>query len=233
MQRPESCKQTRGLRIFQQLCRQKYFNKLPHFRLRSRRRNIPIAVPVEPDLHADRYSRNSPRQDGLVAGLPRASMGNIDCDAPKFTELSIIIQNPKLSSLFGNFLKSTHCWENFAFYLEVTDFLDYYELIEHTSMWPNNSHDALAKLHQLYDTFIARSAPWEVNIDPSLRSLLATLLKHVMEKPNELSISLADAVSLTRQARSAVFELMANDSVPKFVNHPAYAVSFREYGLRS
>ncbi|PVH93520.1 hypothetical protein DM02DRAFT_541359, partial [Periconia macrospinosa] len=79
----------------------------------------------------------------------------------------------------------------------------------------------------LYYSFIARSAPWEVNIDQSLRSLLATLLKHVIEKPNELNKSLDEAVSLIRQARSAVFELMTSDSVPKFVNHPAYAVSFR------
>jgi len=200
------------MRIFQQLCRQKYFNQLPLFRLRSPRRNIPVAVPIERDLHTDRSSRNSPREGELVAGLPRTSMVNIDCEAPKISELGIIIQNPTLSLLFGNFLKSTHCWENFAFYLEVTDFLTYYEQIEHTSLWPNNSHDALARLHQLYYAFIARSAPWEVNIDQSLRSLLATLLKHVIEKPNELSKSLDEAVSLLRQARSAVFELMASVS---------------------
>src|SRR4051812_48407913 len=129
------------MRIFPQLCRQKYFNQLPLFRLRSPRRNIPVTVPIERDLHTDRSSRNCLREGELVAGLLRTSMVNIDCEAPKISELSIIIQNPTLSLLFGNFLKSTHCWENFAFYLEVTDFLTYYEPIEHTSLWPNNSHD--------------------------------------------------------------------------------------------
>jgi hypothetical protein len=151
MQRPEPCKQSRGMRIFQQLCRQKYFSQLPLFRLRSPRRDIPVAVPIERDLHTGRSSRNSPKEGELVAGLPRALMVNIDCETPKISELSIIIQNPALSLLFGHFLKSTHCWENFAFYLEVTDFVTYYEQIEHTSLWPNNSHDALARLHRKYN----------------------------------------------------------------------------------
>jgi hypothetical protein len=139
------------MRIFQQLCRQKYFSQLLLFRLRSSRRDMSVAVPIERDLHTDRSSRNSPKEGELMTDLPRASVVNIDCEAPKISELSIIIQNPAFSSLFGNFLKSTHCWENFAFYLEVTGSVTYYGQIEHTSLWPDNSYDALARLHREYN----------------------------------------------------------------------------------
>jgi len=149
--------------------------------------------------------------------------------SPSVSEISIIVQNPSLSSLFKEFLESTHCWENYAFYLEVSDFIAHYEQIRHDSEELHIDHDALEALYRLYHAFIERGSPWEVNLDQSLRSPLTALLKNATEDESKMIESLDEVVDFLRQAESAVFELLACDSLPKFLSRPEYAVVFREH----
>jgi len=118
------------MHIFQRACRRNYFTHL-YLRLLSLRRDIAVPVPVKRDLGTDRAS-----YDDHAPGNPCIS------------GISTIIQNPALSSLFRDFLESMHCWENYAFYLEVMDFIAYYEQIKHTSPRPVISHGALAALYR-------------------------------------------------------------------------------------
>lgn len=245
MQRLESYNQSRVMHTFQRACRRNYFTRL-YLRLLSLRRDIAVPVPIKCDLDTDRVSYDRPKESGLVAGLLRIPMAAGSSEAPKnssshdhapgnpcISGISTIIQNPALSSLFRDFLESMHCWENFAFYLEVMDFIAYYEQIKHTSPRLVISHGALAALYRLYHVFIARGSQWEVNIDQSLRSPLAALLTSVVEDGNERIESLDQVVNLLRQAQSAIFELLASDSLPKFLSRPEYAIIFREYSLHS
>ena len=66
---------------------------------------------------------------------------------PYISGINIIVQNPLLSLLFREFLESTHCWENFAFYLEVSDFIAYYERIGYTSARLDIDCNALGALY--------------------------------------------------------------------------------------
>lgn len=80
-------------------------------------------------------SANGNTRDGRVP--PRDSNNN---------RLNIILHDPALRLLFGEFLRETHCEENLAFYLDVKEFNDNYDRAEKSKslLRPDATRETLA-----------------------------------------------------------------------------------------
>ncbi|KAH7064495.1 RGS domain-containing protein [Paraphoma chrysanthemicola] len=150
---------------------------------------------------------------------------------PHLRSIGNIIHNPALSQLFKEFLEKTHCWENFAFYVEVASFVLCYDQVKPTSLRLITSHNTETELYRLYHTFIAHDSPYEINLDQTIRSPLVALLTSTVNDRSGVIKSLDEIVDLLKQAQGAVFELLARDSLPKFLSQPEYEFIFRDYGL--
>lgn len=73
-----------------------------------------------------------PVENGDLAARPR-DMTTRDSNANRMT---VIIRDPALRLLFREYLRSTHCEENLAFYLDVKDFLAGYTAAKRSSVTP-------------------------------------------------------------------------------------------------
>lgn len=149
----------KSMHIFRRARWQKHFNRL-YLRVLSLWRDTTLPVPINRDLGMDRVSGDGPDKSESVASLLHIPTVASSSEAPNsgshdhapgnpcINGISTIIHNPTLSLLFGDFLQSTHCWENFAFYLEVMDFIACYEQIKHISSTLDISHGVLAALYR-------------------------------------------------------------------------------------
>lgn len=141
------------MRIFQRLDRRKAFNQLS-LKLILLQRSIMISLPIKIVVDANRLSHNEPKESELVASIPvtpgsiktRKISGSHDFTA--INGISTIVHDPALSLLFRDFLEKTHCWENLAFYLEVTNTIDHYDQIRHTLPRLHTSHSTQASLNR-------------------------------------------------------------------------------------
>jgi hypothetical protein len=148
------------MHIFQRACERKLFNHL-YLRLLSLCCDITVSAPLERGVDANRVSRDGPREIELEAGFQRIPMTTNSSETRKNTNLqdrapsnpnisgiSTVLDNPALSLLFKEFLDNIRCSENFAFYLEVTNFISYYDQIMSASPKLHTSHDMQAALRR-------------------------------------------------------------------------------------
>ncbi|KAK4942938.1 hypothetical protein LTR66_014647 [Elasticomyces elasticus] len=183
-------------------------------------------------------------QGQRVAGWTTTPNGSVSSDSGNRTMLglardsntnrmTVIIRDPALRLLFGEFLRETHCEENLAFYLDVRSFLKDYENAKRAAPTPRLDviRETLASAYSLYNAFLAPGSPCELNIDHSLRNALAGRMTRAVGEDEAMVKSLDEVAVLFDQAQNSVFKLMASDSVPKFARDPKYCSMLRDRNL--
>ncbi|KAL5346792.1 hypothetical protein ACLOAV_007933 [Pseudogymnoascus australis] len=181
---------------------------------------------------------------------PSSSVGvSLDSNAQKldeiFTyaylrqELNKILTDATLRLLFREQLRDTHCEENLSFYLDVDEFLNYC-----TDVMQGTSPSSLSKVsdrrldvikktmasaYGIYNAFLAPGSPYELNIDHSLRSQLASCMNKAVGGDYSMIESLKEVIKLFEEAHLSVFKRMAFDSVPKFIKSAKYEQNRKNY----
>ncbi|KII95989.1 hypothetical protein PLICRDRAFT_235082 [Plicaturopsis crispa FD-325 SS-3] len=168
--------------------------------------------------------------------------------------LRFILEDPSLRNLFREFLRSNFCEENLAYYMDVLDFKRKFNItssavavVPASRRTDKNTPGQLAmeKHHEsliqtacdIYNTYLARSSPNELNIDHALRNELSEYLGLVLlNQPNKAYLGrmepeqantfnatqLQTTITLYERIQHHVFRLMATDSVPKFIKTPRF-----------
>lgn len=140
-------------------------------------------------------------------------------------KLQQILNDPALLTLFREFLRQNFCEENLQFYRETGDFIKSVKNVETVEQ----VKAALATAFSHYNAFLAQGSPCELNLDHSLRlDLAARMAKAVDDNEDAIRSALAEVVALFERARGQVLRLMANDSVPKFVQTWRYRQIYGE-----
>ncbi|KAF2085859.1 RGS-domain-containing protein [Saccharata proteae CBS 121410] len=178
-----------------------------------------ISSPKSGSINGD--ATNKPRE-----GTTRDSNAN---------RMTVIIRDPALRLLFREFLRETHCEENLAFYLDVSEFLNSYRAAKKANPTPKLEiiRETLAAAYSLYNAFLAPGSPCELNIDHSLRTALAARMTRAVGDDEAMIRSLDEVAQLFDQAQNSVFKLMASDSVPKFMREPKYHSVIRDRNLEA
>ncbi|KAI0092553.1 regulator of G protein signaling [Irpex rosettiformis] len=166
--------------------------------------------------------------------------------------LKHIIDEPRLQSLFREYLRQNYCEENLSFYLEVQEFKRKFNITSSAVAAPSNGrgkltpgqaamerhHESLVQTAvQIYNTYLAPSSTGELNIDHGLRSELSVyvsdLITGLTGKAFQGRFELEQAagfnatqlqamIRLYERIQTHVFRLMATDSVPKFIKTPRF-----------
>ncbi|KAH7109318.1 regulator of G protein signaling domain-containing protein [Dactylonectria estremocensis] len=142
--------------------------------------------------------------------------------------LDKILNDPALRLLFRENLRDTHCEENLSFYQDVDEFIRNCKAVTRTAQKnPNNTSmdgvkEIMAQVYGIYNAFLAPGSPCELNIDHQLRNNFATRMTKAVGQDVAMIDTLQEVTSLFEDAQNAVFELMASDSVPKFLRSPKY-----------
>ncbi|KKA30338.1 hypothetical protein TD95_002255 [Thielaviopsis punctulata] len=150
--------------------------------------------------------------------------------------LDKILNDAALRLLFRENLRETHCEENLSFYMDVDEFVQSCRLAirnnqKNSATSAETIKEIMAQAYGIYNAFLAPGSPCELNIDHQLRNNLATRMTKAVGKEVTMVETLQDVMSLFEDAQTAVFKLMASDSVPKFLKSPKYEQTLREYDL--
>lgn len=182
------------------------------------------------DLFNGSTSRGrSSESDGGAA--PRAGIAR-DSNTQR---LDKILNDAALRLLFRENLRETHCEENLSFYLDVDDFVrNCRQSIRSAQKNPGATSmdgikEIMAQAYGIYNAFLAPGSPCELNIDHQLRNNLATRMTKAVGQDGAMIDTLHEVMTLFEDAQNAVFKLMASDSVPKFLRHPKYEHTLRNY----
>ncbi|KAL1902622.1 hypothetical protein Sste5346_001064 [Sporothrix stenoceras] len=149
--------------------------------------------------------------------------------------LDKILNDAALRLLFRENLRETHCEENLSFYLDVDDFVrNCRQSIRLAQKNPGTTtmdgiKEIMAQAYGIYNAFLAPGSPCELNIDHQLRNNLATRMTKAVGQDGAMIDTLHEVTTLFEDAQNAVFKLMASDSVPKFLRHPKYEHTLRNY----
>ncbi|PHH55939.1 Developmental regulator flbA [Ceratocystis fimbriata CBS 114723] len=149
--------------------------------------------------------------------------------------LEKILNDAALRLLFRENLRETHCEENLSFYMDVDEFVEACRMAIHAAQ-KNLTTEAMemikeimAQAYGIYNAFLAPGSPCELNIDHQLRNNLAMRMTKAVGKDITMVETLQDVMGLFEDAQSAVFKLMASDSVPKFLKASKYEHTLLEY----
>ncbi|KAM5349345.1 hypothetical protein ACJ41O_005850 [Fusarium nematophilum] len=154
-------------------------------------------------------------------------------------KLDKILNDPALRLLFRENLRDTHCEENLSFYQDVDGFVCNCKALTHVAQKSPNStsmdglKEIMAQAYGIYNAFLAPGSPCELNIDHQFRNNLATRITKATGQDVAMIDTLQEVTSLFEDSRNAVFELMASDSVPKFLRSPKYEQQLRNYDSAS
>ncbi|KAH6661762.1 developmental regulator flbA [Halenospora varia] len=157
-------------------------------------------------------------------------------------ELDKILSDAALRLLFRENLRDTHCEENLSFYLDVDKFLQSCKIVIKANSLssgtssPGNldsARETMASAYGIYNAFLAAGSPGELNIDHSLRNQLAIRMTKAVGQDAPMIESLTEVTRLFEEAQLSVFELMASDSVPKFMQSSRYEQTLKNYDFDS
>ncbi|KAL5594714.1 hypothetical protein BROUX41_001629 [Berkeleyomyces rouxiae] len=149
--------------------------------------------------------------------------------------LEKILNDAALRLLFRENLRETHCEENLSFYMDVDEFVEACRMAIHaaqknlTNAAMETIKEIMAQAYGIYNAFLAPGSPCELNIDHQLRNNLAMRMTKAVGKDVTMVETLQDVMALFEDAQSAVFKLMASDSVPKFLKASKYEHTLMEY----
>ncbi|KAL1879413.1 hypothetical protein VTK73DRAFT_6945 [Phialemonium thermophilum] len=165
----------------------------------------------------------------------QGSRGGIARDS-NTQRLDKILSDAALRLLFRENLRETHCEENLSFYLDVDEFVrQCRSAIKAAQKNPSNAatmdgiKEIMAQAYGIYNAFLAPGSPCELNIDHQLRNNLATRMTKAVGQDVAMIDTLQEVMSLFEDAQTAVFKLMASDSVPKFLRSPKYEQTLKNY----
>lgn len=164
-----------------------------------------------------------------------SARGNVVARDSNTQRLDKILNDAALRLLFRENLRETHCEENLSFYLEVDDFVrSCKQAIRTAQKSPNSTSldgvkEIMAQAYGIYNAFLAPGSPCELNIDHQLRNNLATRMTKAVGQDVAMIDTLQEVTSLFEDAQTAVFKLMASDSVPKFLRSPKYESTLKHY----
>ncbi|CAK7268899.1 human AMSH/STAMBP protein ubiquitin specific-protease [Sporothrix epigloea] len=182
------------------------------------------------DLFNGSTSRGrSSESDGGAASRPGVARDS------NTQRLDKILNDAALRLLFRENLRETHCEENLSFYLDVDDFVrNCRQSIRLAQKNPGATtmdgvKEIMAQAYGIYNAFLAPGSPCELNIDHQLRNNLATLMTKAVGQDGAMIDTLQEVTTLFEDAQNVVFKLMASDSVPKFLRHPKYEHTLRNY----
>jgi len=114
-------------------------------------------------------------------------------------EMKRILQDQSLCIVFEEYLTSNHCVENLHFWIEV-------ELFKR-----NSPSDQIKSANEIWEKFLEDGASDEVNLDSQIKSMMRSKLVS-----NEID------VQIFSPAQDLVWDLMINDSLPKFLESRMY-----------
>ncbi|RUS22766.1 regulator of G protein signaling domain-containing protein [Endogone sp. FLAS-F59071] len=153
-------------------------------------------------------------------------------------KLRQILDDPQLRSLFKDHLRTNLCDENLEFWIDHQSLKRRYKSLS-PALSTRAQRDLLAEALHIYNTYLAPSAPLELNIDHSLRLEMTQYMKSVApvvaQVGGEKSVAavvpagsptpgqaLAAIMKLFDRTSEQICRLMATDSVPKFVKTEQY-----------
>ncbi|KAH6667694.1 regulator of G protein-like protein [Halenospora varia] len=97
----------------------------------------------------------------------------------------------------------------------------------------DSARETMASAYGIYNAFLAAGSPCELNIDHSLRNQLAIRMTKAAGQDAPMIESLTEVTRLLEEAQLSVFELMASDSVPKFMQSSKYEQTLKNYDFDS
>ncbi|RUP50275.1 regulator of G protein signaling domain-containing protein [Jimgerdemannia flammicorona] len=160
------------------------------------------------------------------------------------TKLRYILDDPQLRSLFKDHLRANLCDENLDFWIDHQSLRRRYKSLS-PALSTRSQKDLLAEAFHIFNTYLAPSAPLELNINHSLRLEMTMHMrnveplvaepppagKHDRNSPPAQIIppgtptpgaALAAIIKLFDRTSEHICGLMASDSVPKFVKTDKY-----------
>ncbi|KAH6668294.1 regulator of G-protein signaling [Halenospora varia] len=153
-------------------------------------------------------------------------------------KLDRILNDAALRLLFRENLRETHCEENLSFYLDVDKFLQSCKTATRVNSLSSGKSssgnldsvkEAMASTYAIYNAFLAPGSPCELNIDHLLRNQLAIRMTKAVGQDAAIIEILAEVIKLFEEAQLSVFNLMASDSVPKFMQSSKYEQTLQNY----
>ncbi|KAH9204365.1 regulator of G protein signaling domain-containing protein [Leptodontidium sp. 2 PMI_412] len=142
-------------------------------------------------------------------------------------KLDEILNDAALRLLFRKYLRDTHCEENLSFYLDVDEFLKSCNLVLKANSPASGERssepdldavkETVASAYGIYNVFLAPGSLCELNLDHLFQNRLAVRMTEVRGQDSVMVESLKDVTKLFEEAQLLAFELMASDSVLKFV----------------
>lgn len=214
---------------------------------RSYIQQFPIYHQFQPTKHAvyqltakgkDLINGASIRGRSSESDSAQASRSGIARDS-NTQRLEKILNDAALRLLFRENLRETHCEENLSFYLDVDEFVrSCRQGIRTAQKSPNPSSmdgikEIMAQAYGIYNAFLAPGSPCELNIDHQLRNNLATRMTKAVGQDVAMIETLHEVTALFEDAQTAVFKLMASDSVPKFLRSAKYEQTLKNYDFDS
>ena len=214
---------------------------------RSYIQQFPVCHQFQPTKHAvyqltakgkDLINGASIRGRSSESDSAQASRSGIARDS-NTQRLEKILNDAALRLLFRENLRETHCEENLSFYLDVDEFVRCCRQgIRTAQKSPNPSSmdgikEIMAQAYGIYNAFLAPGSPCELNIDHQLRNNLATRMTKAVGQDVAMIETLHEVTALFEDAQTAVFKLMASDSVPKFLRSPKYEQTLKNYDFDS
>ncbi|KAH6667261.1 regulator of G protein signaling domain-containing protein [Halenospora varia] len=180
--------------------------------------------------------RERTSESGENSGATARAEVPLDSNTQKLVK---ILNDAALRLLFREILRDTHCEENLSFYLDVDEFLKSCELaIKANSPSSGQSSseanldtvkETMASAYGIYNVFLAPGSPCELNIDHLFRNQLAIRMTQDIGQDTAIVENLREVTKLFKEAQLLVFELMASDSLPKFIKSSKYEETLKNY----
>ncbi|KAL0081382.1 regulator of G protein signaling domain-containing protein [Phycomyces blakesleeanus] len=161
----------------------------------------------------------------------------IDHKEGNLARLRLILDDPQCRSLFKDFLRANFCEENLDFWID-------YESLKRKcrsqspALPSQNQKDLVEDAYNIWVTYLAPSAPSELNVEHSLRQEMARLVSSVVTvvptyMPGQIKPTILISTSSASQSLRMMLKwfdrvdehicrLMASDSVPKFIKTSKY-----------
>lgn len=152
---------------------------------------------------------------------------------PKSAPLSLhhVMADPGYRLLFQEYLEDNYCAENLAFYTETERLAHAIRnLTAKQHRWTKdtltrNGSGVFSAVCAIYSRYLAPRAPFELNVDENLKTQISRVLdKYSCAQTDREAFDLvSDVFPLLERAKSLVFDMMAKDSLQKFLASPIYA----------
>ncbi|KAI9023507.1 regulator of G protein signaling domain-containing protein [Phycomyces nitens] len=161
----------------------------------------------------------------------------VDHKEGNLARLRLILDDPQCRSLFKDFLRANFCEENLDFWID-------YETLKRKcrsqspALPSQNQKDLVEDAYNIWVTYLAPSAPSELNVEHTLRQEMARLVSSVVTvvptyMPGQIKPTILISTSSASQSLRMMLKwfdrvdehicrLMASDSVPKFVKTSKY-----------